>query len=98
MSFSFGVHSAVNGISVFDWSNAELRETIRRLAQLPEDFDLKYDQMYVASVASGIIVGELAHFEYRVRQIAANQELREWAKAFARNAEMRILGEHLDLS
>lgn len=93
-----GLVGAVNGISVFDWSNPEVREHIRKFAGLSDDFDLRYDQMVVAPRTHGIIVGEQAHFEWRMRQIRANQELRNWASDHFRDAQLRILGEHLELS
>ena len=84
--------AAINGISVFDWSNPEVRETIRPLMGVGEDFDLKYDQMVVAERAHGVVVGEEAHFLYRLEQIKRNNECRRAATARICREASRILG------
>jgi len=56
---------------------------------------LRYDEMYIAPDGPYIVVGERAHFEYRLAQIQANQECREQAAGRLRHAAWRILGEEV---
>ena len=87
-----GLVGAVNGISVFDWSNPEVREHIRKFAGLSDDFDLHYGQMVVAPRTHGIIVGEQAHFVWRMQQVRLNDECRRRAAEHAGRTFYRIFG------
>lgn len=90
-----GLVGRLHGIQVFDWSNEDVREVMRARAGLPLSFDLRYDEMYPAHSIAGIIVGELAHFVYRMRQLAANEAVRKAAREHAEQVELRIFGETL---
>ena len=90
-----GLVGRLHGIQVFDWSRDDVREVIRARAGLPLSFDLRYDEMYPAHSIAGIIVGELAHFTYRMRQLAANEDARKVCREHAEQVELRIFGETL---
>jgi hypothetical protein len=59
---------------------------------------LGYDEMYISPNQTGIVVGELAHFRYRIAQINANHKLREHARAHIQRRAEEILGEPWKLS
>lgn len=54
---------------------------------------LKYDEMFLAQTQQAIVVGEIAHFRYRLNQLNANQGLRKAVKRNIQAAAERILGE-----
>lgn len=89
---------ALLGLRVLDWSDPEVRLHIRRRIWLPEDWTLRYDEMFTANGIQAIIVGELAHFTYRVKQAAENKACRGAAAHHIKTAATRILGEPWELS
>lgn len=54
---------------------------------------LKYDEMYISAQSSRIVVGELAHFRYRMQQIEANARCRKAAAKHIETSASQILGE-----
>ncbi len=93
-----GLVGRLHGIQVFDWSDEGTREHICKAAGLPATFDLRYDEMYPAYSIAAIIVGEQAHFVYRMRQIVANEGTRLAASTHILVVAERILGEPWELS
>lgn len=59
---------------------------------------LKYDEMMVARDQQAIVVGEIAHFKYRIHQLNRNHECRNIAEVRLRNFAHRVLGERWKLS
>ena len=88
-----GLVGRLHGIQVYDWADPKVREYIRAEAGLSLRFDLAYDQMYIAHSVAAIIVGEQAHFVYRMRQLAANEEARRACREHIAAVESRIFGD-----
>lgn len=59
---------------------------------------LRYDKMFIAQEQQAIVVGEVAHFRYRIDQLNRNKKLREQVRADIRASARRILGEPWKLS
>jgi hypothetical protein len=59
---------------------------------------LGYDEMYISQNDAGIVVGELAHFRYRINQINENHKLRERVRAEIQRRAEEILGEPWEMS
>lgn len=93
-----GLLGALSGIPVYDWSDSGTRREIRGRIWLPADFELRYDEMYVAHSINAILVGEQAHFLYRVKQLADDEACRALASHRIKNFAERILGEPWELS
>jgi hypothetical protein len=81
-----------------DWSDDVTREYLREHAELPEDFDLPYDEVYVAQSVNAIVAGELAHLRWRMQQIDENYKARTLAGANIIETAERVLGEPWELS
>jgi hypothetical protein len=61
-------------------------------------YGLGYDEMYISQYQAAIVVGELAHFRYRVAQINENHKLRARVRAQIQRRAEEILGEPWELS
>jgi hypothetical protein len=59
---------------------------------------LGYDEMYPSQHQAAIVVGELAHFRYRINQINENHKLRERVRTMIQRRAEEILGEPWELS
>ncbi len=93
-----GLIGALAGIPVYDWSDPETREYIRSMIFLPSDFEMKFDEMYIAQAINAVIAGERAHFLWRVEQLAANEACRAAAGQRIKNFAENLLGENWELS
>lgn len=58
-----------------------------------ESAALGYDEMYISSYDAKIVVGEIAHFRYRIRQLEANERCRRTARQQIEAMAADILGE-----
>lgn len=54
---------------------------------------LSYDEMFLSSITNSAVVGELAHFKYRMVQLRLNAECRKAATAHIEATASRLLGE-----
>jgi hypothetical protein len=54
---------------------------------------LRYDEMYIAEDGPYIVVGEAAHFTWRVEQLQANRDCRRAVAVELEKAAHRILGK-----
>jgi hypothetical protein len=59
---------------------------------------LGYDEMYPSQHQAAIVVGEIAHFRYRIAQINENHKLRARVRADIQRRAEEILGEPWELS
>lgn len=88
-----GLLGALSGIPVYDWSDPSTRAYIRDRIWLPANFDMAYDEMFIAHSINAILVGECAQFDYRMRQLELNEACRKLAVQNIEDAAWRILGE-----
>lgn len=54
---------------------------------------LAYDEMFLSAARNAVVVGELAHFKYRIEQKRLNDECRKRCRAQIVRAAEKILGE-----
>lgn len=92
----FGMAGRLGGIQIWDWSDPWVQERACELQPLLCDLNLRFDEIYVSYSTQSILVGEQAHYLYRLHQTALNNELRERVQQMFREAELRILGETLE--
>jgi hypothetical protein len=81
------------GVPIHDWNDPRVQERLREYHYVPEWFDLAYDEMFPLRDLAAILVGEKAHFEWRMRCAAENEAVRQVARAHIVATYERILGE-----
>jgi hypothetical protein len=54
---------------------------------------LKYDEMFLSAERAAIVVGEIAHFRWRIEQRRRNEECRLLARRYIERFAEKILGE-----
>jgi len=54
---------------------------------------LKYNEMYFGEGTQGLVVGEIRHFMYRMKQIDLNQQARDAARRHIEKTWERLFGE-----
>lgn len=59
---------------------------------------LRFDEMYISLQENKVVVGELAHFRWRMEQLNLNDDLRKQVRARIEAEGTRILGETWKLS
>lgn len=86
----------LGGFVVLDWSNPDTRDYLREHAGLAPDFELAYDDVYVAHTVNAVVAGEVAHLRWRMQQIELNDECRRQAAQHLWAVQARIFGDDLD--
>jgi len=98
VSHAFRLAEIIGDVQIVDWSDPDVRRRALEVDPTLGGFMLRYDEVYPSLHLQAVIVGEQAHFLYRLLQNSLNKDCYQAAREHIRTEAERILGEPWNLA